>query len=550
MKKICIFLLLLTLYINAKSEATEDLEITGMVIENDKFIEMNKNIIIKQTGSYILKNVTLNINSKYDGELKILVEKGGKISMKNSRIKTNTTYYYKFFVYGSAHIENSTIEKLWGNEDRKYFGGLIVDSGDIEIYNSTIKDSKYTGLTINSSIAKIEASKFASNGWDGIYMHSSRVNIIDTTIENNRWHGLSFEKSSLTIKGNKILTNGKYGIYGFESNANITLNEISSNEVGIYIKKSEFLISENFIEKNREDGIFSVDASPTITKNKLCGNSGFGINSSKVPPIISENYICDENLLGFIQQSWLVSVRVIDLKGSAQSNATLLLISNEYSFLEKTNSTGYAVLVLPGYKIMNNGTNQSYIYSIYISKKISGIELKKSDKMSFDNNKEITYILGLPDLSLSKLSISKKSIWRGEKVSLNVKVQNIGAFEARNVGLSFYSDGVLIGKKIIEKIDINETIDVKIDWDTTFVSKGRHKIRVVVDEKNETPEIDETNNKLSEFVTIEDIGTFLGIPILILIVLVIYSSIKLRNWWLIRKIEKKSKDQNKANQKT
>lgn len=106
----------------------------------------------------------------------------------------------------------------------------------------------------------------------------------------------------------------------------------------------------------------------------------------------------------------------------------------------------------------------------------------------------------------SDLLITKERIifsgtqYIGKTINIIVDIANVGDGDAEGVTASFYVDDVLI--KTIKDISIdsdnNETISVS--WKAT---EGTHSVRVVIDEEDTVPEIDETNNEAER--TLEDI---------------------------------------------
>ncbi|MCK4997486.1 hypothetical protein KAS08_04225 [Candidatus Pacearchaeota archaeon] len=119
-----------------------------------------------------------------------------------------------------------------------------------------------------------------------------------------------------------------------------------------------------------------------------------------------------------------------------------------------------------------------------------------------------------PDFMVNESTIlfSTLTPTEGESITINATVYNVGASPADSVEVEFYLgdpalSGTQIGATQIISIDGSSSNTTQVNWDATM---GTSQIYVVVDYNNLTTENNETNNKISEPITIGSWHFFYG----------------------------------------
>jgi len=320
------------------------------VINNNTYvgnetIVLNGNLTIENGGKLTLENVTVDINSSFDGEYGIIVAEGGELNIHKSIISSNDylngakysrAKFYGFKVWGKMTIENSDISIVGDfteEGDYDYLqrpSGLQIYSNEVIITRSYIHHNSNVGISVISSSPIIKNNRIEYNVYDGLYLHNSSALIENNTISHHisgetvghsTWYdgyGIEGESSTPTIINNTISSNGN-AILLMDSNAIIEENNISSNfqdgiaitadnatikcnyifnnpRYGIMIGGSSSVIEENEIEKNGK-GIFCNSFSGPLINNRIENNS-YGIYNYYSKPMIVDNYIYNNSERG------------------------------------------------------------------------------------------------------------------------------------------------------------------------------------------------------------------------------------------------------------
>jgi hypothetical protein len=116
--------------------------------KNRCYYSSHGNLTIYEGGKLILQNVTLVINSSYDGQYKIEVQTGGVLEAYYSLITAyNESCSYKFIVHGDVSLIKNEIRNLWGClENYPYVGGIQIHSSNAVIKGNWIHHSKTHGI--------------------------------------------------------------------------------------------------------------------------------------------------------------------------------------------------------------------------------------------------------------------------------------------------------------------------------------------------------------------------------------------------------------------
>ena len=108
----------------------------------------------------------------------------------------------------------------------------------------------------------------------------------------------------------------------------------------------------------------------------------------------------------------------------------------------------------------------------------------------------------LPDLTVTNIASSKKTIRGGDQVTLTATVTNIGAAAAEGVTVQFKDGGAQIGTvQTIASIPVDGTGTASVVWNTKHL-KGQRTITATADHANAIVESDESNNTASRVFTV------------------------------------------------
>ena len=115
-------------------------------------------------------------------------------------------------------------------------------------------------------------------------------------------------------------------------------------------------------------------------------------------------------------------------------------------------------------------------------------------------------IQGLPDLTVSKVGLSKAPAIQGVPVSVTALVSNIGIAAANNVLVEVFDGppgtGKLLNSTILSQVAALSSVPVSIPIDTTKLAVGRNVLWVVVDRNQSILEALQTNNTASAVISV------------------------------------------------
>ena len=204
-------------------------------------IIQESNLTIQNGANLTLKNIKLKMNSTASITRKIEVESGGILNILENSIVTayDLSYEYDFYFYSTSNglINNSIVEELDLSS-----GGIQINSNNVTITNSTIRNSESHGISIYSANPNISNNIITNNTNYGIKILSSMNSTISNNIIYDNNIGIWVNGYSPMINSNIIHSNS-YGLYLYNTNilgtipSNIFNNNIYSNSYGIYCEK-------------------------------------------------------------------------------------------------------------------------------------------------------------------------------------------------------------------------------------------------------------------------------------------------------------------------
>ncbi|MEM2976734.1 MAG: CARDB domain-containing protein [Thermoplasmata archaeon] len=109
----------------------------------------------------------------------------------------------------------------------------------------------------------------------------------------------------------------------------------------------------------------------------------------------------------------------------------------------------------------------------------------------------------LPDLYLTGISYSPKSLVAGKAASVTVTVVNQGDVSVENVTIRLYEGGTILGTERLTRLPAGTNKTSTFTW---VPREGQRTLRIVVDPDNTIIEKDETNNQVKDSIRVQGKG--------------------------------------------
>ena len=210
-------------------------------------------------GDWIIGNYTTAVNGRVWVNGNITVNSTGTLIIDNAELIINSTTDNVFNIHINGTLEiNNTIITNGDNTTNKF----IISYQNLSATNrTTISNSTLTHTTLE--------------------IYNSRTNITDNIIKYSMDRkmpgpGLYIENCSPVVKGNSILYNG-IGIVYINSTIDLQNNTIRSNLLrGVYAENCSGDVKYNTITNNKLGGIYSVNSSLNFLNNIVNNNYGYG----------------------------------------------------------------------------------------------------------------------------------------------------------------------------------------------------------------------------------------------------------------------------------
>ncbi|MGQ4915823.1 MAG: right-handed parallel beta-helix repeat-containing protein, partial [Candidatus Asgardarchaeia archaeon] len=277
-------------------------------IENEVLI-MNKSIIITTNGSLTLNNSILLFDSSNSNNLRLEVANKGSLFIVNSVITTydnQSEYYIAVNRGGHVFIESSEFYNIGYNTEM--YHGLWINTNNVTIINSSIKNSYYGILLYNVSNATIENCIMSNINKSAIVVkYSYNVTFLNCNIQFSEYGINITEANNITIRRSTIENIVFYGVYLSSTyNVRIINNSISRSYHGIHLNDmTNVTIINNTLNVNHEMGIYAyLVFNLQLSMNKILSTAKYGIKYKKVNnATISNNFISDNGIGISITQS-------------------------------------------------------------------------------------------------------------------------------------------------------------------------------------------------------------------------------------------------------
>jgi parallel beta-helix repeat protein len=312
---ISLLLICFLIHISFQVIIAQDVVVTNNLIFQDTTISLSGDLIIKEGGDLKLSGVTLQMNCQFDGQYKIEVEPGGKLSILDNCIigPVNPDFHYAFSVHGSFFtMKNSRLSGVgWGSKDlgteeERFAGekGLFVNSKSSLLDNNTFTEN-HVAIILADSLIIVSNNQFFSNDVHAIYiLNSNHCEIINNTIIHGNEEisgGGAFcmnNGHNNIVRDNYIESKIHAGIIGtYASHGNQYIgNVITGWGLGFCLM---FLCNDNLISNNTistdECGIMTWGWNNSIVNNTVT-NSDFQVYTG-IYMIYSYNSLVSDNKL-------------------------------------------------------------------------------------------------------------------------------------------------------------------------------------------------------------------------------------------------------------
>ncbi|MFQ5980941.1 MAG: right-handed parallel beta-helix repeat-containing protein [Candidatus Heimdallarchaeota archaeon] len=267
--------------------STGDWVINIDTVRYNETIMLNGSIRVLSGANLTLQNVTLRMNSLFDGDCNITVNSGGILKIVENSTVTAVTLSNAWYLQANAGstilLKNSTFSYAgYSNSYR----GLEINTDWAQITNCTILDN-YNGvyLTSSSSDNTVASNIIANSSGYGIFLSSSSNNAItrNTVINSSSFPdgGIRLDSSTNNTVARNTVTNSIYGIYLMSSSNNTFANNtvIDSLSSGIILwGSSNNTIANNTATNSSQRGIsLLLSSNNTIANNTVTNSFWSGI---------------------------------------------------------------------------------------------------------------------------------------------------------------------------------------------------------------------------------------------------------------------------------
>jgi len=352
-----------TWYVDGKSVRenewinTSDIQIndTGSMDWINITAEVNGNITVSNMGYFNLTNCSLILN----GNLTI----NGTVTFRNVSLKMNSTFDGEFNieVFGSLYIYDLDKDDT--------------STKDASVINAVNADYEYLFWIRSGAFFKMQYSELHECGWNAKYQGlniATNDTIIENNIISNNYIGIYYNHSSNNILANNTFELNTYAgvTISYGTNNNIGFNKANNNAKGISMEyTADNMIFDNTITDSFQDGIELFASTYNTIEHNTISNSqddGIDIDSSSDFNRILNNTI---SLNGF---------------GTVLTNADNNTIFNN-SYTNNVNSSVVVYLLSTNNRIIKNSCTGTQV----------GIGSLAAHKNSYHNNKMSSNLMGL-----------------------------------------------------------------------------------------------------------------------------------------------------------
>ncbi len=198
--------------------AQGDWIVAGPELVANRTVVVNGSLIVTETGQLALHNVTLLINSAFDGEHSLRVNASGSLNVDGGRIAAlDSARTFRFEVLGNASLRGTIVEYLWGGPGLGFHGGVQVLGGSLSLEGTTIRYSKTNGVHVMNGRLSAQHVIIHDTPFFGIYLNRTAGAIVNGSLlyDYNLASGGVFAEDSPDIQLTNTTIRGYSGVDGF-----------------------------------------------------------------------------------------------------------------------------------------------------------------------------------------------------------------------------------------------------------------------------------------------------------------------------------------------
>jgi hypothetical protein len=438
----------------ASSAGAADIEYPGdyIVGGHDSYsgdtLTVNGNVVVNPGGWLELTNTDLIINCSSDGEYRIFVDNGGRMTMNGGSISAfDSDYRYKVELRGTSTIEGVTVTDTWGVGQpfdattgnnptlSNAKGGIQIYTDNVYIGNSTLSEGRLCMIYVVGGASPTIYGNYINNVTYDVQSFFQTTTNPSTT----RWSAMAFgilmDGSSATIENNDFADIGvfstmssvfyrdsatnsnNYYVIAAAVGARNTNMDIESSEVvntGILDKATDtFLDGGNTVNQRfyryRVAGIYGVDAVGSNIKLNTITTSGYGMYIAVTTVVVGgpmdfdviiDNDVTDNRIGGITFDLTSVSrdcnINVSDNDMDANGEGTSLGLDDNGLTVILTASTGDVVLVVSKNNFRNNIGRGAYVSAVSHS---GVLDVRATDGNTFSGNGGAGLLVDMDTLS-------------------------------------------------------------------------------------------------------------------------------------------------------
>jgi hypothetical protein len=218
------------------------------------------NVVVNPGGWLELTNTDLNIMGTYDGEYRLFVDAGGRLTVNGGSIAADDpAYRYSFEIRGRATIESATVTDTWGvgqafdtssgNDPTlsNLKGGIQIYSDNVYIGNSTLSDGLLCMVFVGGGASPTIFGNYIHNVTYDVRSFFQNTANPSTTRYSAMAFGVLLDGSSATVENNDFADIGKFstmaGVYYRDAATNT--NEYRVIAAAVAAKATNMVIESN-----------------------------------------------------------------------------------------------------------------------------------------------------------------------------------------------------------------------------------------------------------------------------------------------------------------
>ncbi len=396
---------------------------------------------------------------------------------------------------------NTGIKCGWHSSNIIIINNRILDNGDgidvgssenVFIHENLIRSNNGLGIDLLGADNVTISDNTISYNYIGISCDNSESLRILTNSINSNYIGIDCEETNPFIRGNEISSNYDSGRFDHQYSEN-------DDYCGIYCKDSSPMVLNSTLNDNSctiycedSDVLFS-NCTVTGTENFCIISEGsvLSVNNSRIERsfanISSGYYFGDDSNLTINQTTTIV---LSDINGGPVNNASISMKDPEadevlFRGITDENGTISATMSNKYYSSFFVDTGVEYPLEIRTNDTIEETAVRIDEDIEIISGVLKDIVLHLEDIEIIRNNEDPCEI------TINAAIGNRGSSAAHNISVEFYSDDIIMGSVILNRIEPNSS---HVATKKCSPGPGKHRIRIECDPDNTIPETLESNN--------------------------------------------------------